>query len=100
MQLGLWWCVDRHDGLVLEPGHRPQVLVRDVSVALVLIQQLQLELGIADEVVKLKEKKNEILKNTLQKYLKRVTNIESGLNKKKTATESQKKCIQLKEGKW
>ena len=53
LELGLWWCFDRHHCLVFEPWHTPEILVGDVSVASVLVQQLQLHIGVPNQVVQL-----------------------------------------------
>ena len=53
LELGLWWCFDRHHCLVFEPWHTPEILVGDVSIAFVLIQQFKLQLGVPNQVVQL-----------------------------------------------
>ena len=53
LDLGLSWCFDGHQCLVLEPRYAPEILVGDVSVASVLVQQLQLHIGVPNQVVQL-----------------------------------------------
>ena len=53
LKLGLRRRLDGHDGLILEPGHAAEVLICDVGVALVLVEQLELQLCVLDEVVQL-----------------------------------------------
>ena len=52
-EFGLGRRLDGHHRLVLEAADPSQVLVRDVGVPLVLVEQLQLQLGVLDEVVEL-----------------------------------------------
>ena len=52
-ELGLRRRLDGHHGLVLEAADAAEVLVRDVGAPLVLVEQLQLQLGVLDEVVEL-----------------------------------------------
>ena len=53
VKLGLWRRLDGQHSLVFKPCHGPEVLVGDVSVRLVLVEQLQLQLRVLDEVVEL-----------------------------------------------
>ena len=53
LDLGLSWCFDGHQCLVLEHRYAPEILVGDVSVASVLVQQLQLHIGVPNQVVQL-----------------------------------------------
>ena len=52
-EFGLRRRLDGHHRLVLEAADAAKVLVRDVGVPLVLVEQLQLQLGVLDEVVQL-----------------------------------------------
>ena len=53
LELSFWRSLDSHHRLVLEPGHTPKILVRDVGIGLVLVEELQLQLSVADEVIQL-----------------------------------------------
>lgn len=53
LKLGLWRSFNGHNRLVSEAGNAAQILVCDISVGLVLIEQLQLQFCITYVIVQL-----------------------------------------------
>ena len=53
LQLGFRRRFDGHDGLIFETSYVADIVTRDVSVSFVFVEQLQLEFGVANQVVEL-----------------------------------------------